>query len=187
MKKVLLGLVGISMAISASAELFTVDTGHADIGFSVKHMMVSNAKGQFNTFEGTLDYDIATKTLNSIEGSIEAASIDTNNEGRDKHLKDADFFNVGKFPKITFKSSSIKKTGDNTFEVNGTLNVLDVNHDVTLPVTINGPVKGRRGGQLMGIESNIVLSRKDLGIGKAPASVIGDKVKVSIEAEANHK
>lgn len=186
MNKVLLGLMGISLSVSAFSETFTVDTGHADIGFSVKHMMVGSAKGQFNTFEGTLDYDIASKTLISVEGSIETASIDTNNEGRDKHLKNEDFFDVVKFPKITFKSSSVKKTGDNTFEVSGKLNVLGKDNDIVLPVTINGPVKGRRGGELMGIECNTVLNRKDLGIGTAPAAIIGEEVKVSITAEANH-
>lgn len=181
------GLVAMLLTVSASAEVFMVDTGHADISFSIKHMMVSNAKGQFNTFEGTLDYDIATKTLKSVEGSIEVASVDTNNDGRDKHLKNEDFFDVVKFPKITFKSTSVKRTGDNTFEVSGKLNVLGKDNDIVLPVTINGPVNGRRGGKLIGIECNTVLNRKDLGIGTAPASVIGEKVKVSIEAEANHK
>ena len=187
MNRVLIGLVGLALATVANAETFTVDTGHAEIGFAVKHMMVSNAKGKFNTFEGTLDYDIATKTLKSVQGSIETASIDTNNEKRDGHLKNEDFFNVAQFPKMTFKSTSVKKTGENTFEVTGRLNVLGIDREVVGPVTITGPVDGRRGAKLIGIESNTVLNRRDLGISHSPAAVIADEVKVSIEAEATYK
>jgi polyisoprenoid-binding protein YceI len=187
MTRTLLTLIGISLTLGARAETFTVDTGHAEIGFSIKHLMVSNAKGSFNTFEGTLDYDIATKTLNSVQGSIDTASVDTNNEKRDKHLMNEDFFNVVKYPKMTFQSTSVKKTGDNTFDVSGKLNVLSVDHELTLPVTINGPIDGRRGGKLMGIECETTLSRKELGIGKAPAATLGEAVKVSIFVEAVHK
>lgn len=186
MHKILIGLLGFSLGIAVQAETFKVDTGHAEIGFAVKHMMVSNAKGTFNTFEGTLDYDIATKTLKSIQGSIDAASIDTNNDKRDAHLKNEDFFNTEKFPKITFKSTAVKKTGENTFEVTGNLNVLGVDREVTGLVTVNGPVEGRGGAVLIGLESQIVLNRRDLGIDNSPAAVIADEVKVSIAAEATH-
>jgi len=187
MNKVLIGFMGLAMATAANAEIFTVDTGHAEIGFSVKHMMVSNAKGKFNTFEGTLDYDIATKTLKSAEGSIQAASIDTNNEKRDVHLKNEDFFNVGKHPKMTFKSTSIKSTGEGTFEMTGNLNVLGIDREVVLPITINGPVEGKRGATLLGVECITVLNRRDLGIDHGAAAMIGDEVKIDISAEANFK
>jgi polyisoprenoid-binding protein YceI len=187
MKRVLVGFIGFSMACAAGAETFTVDTGHAEVGFAVKHMMVSNAKGSFNTFEGTLDYDIATKTLKYAEGSIETASIDTNNEKRDDHLKSADFFNVATFPKMTFKSTSVKKTGDNTFMVTGNLNVLGIDREVVLPVTVNGPVDGRRGAKLIGLECVTTLNRRELGITQSPAAVIADEVKIEIAAEATTK
>jgi polyisoprenoid-binding protein YceI len=175
------------VALGAGAETFKIDTGHAEIGFAAKHLMVSNTKGTFNTFEGTLDYDIATKTLKSAQGSIDAASIDTNNEKRDEHLRNEDFFNTAKFPTITFKSTSVKKTGDNEFEVTGKLTVLGIDRDVVLPVTISGPVEGRGGAKLIGVECNTKLNRRKLGIDHAPSSVIGDEVKISIELEANYK
>lgn len=187
MNRIIVGLVGLSVAWTAHAETFTVDTGHAEIGFAVKHMMISNAKGSFNTFEGTVEYDIATKTLKSAEGSIDAASIDTNNEARDKHLKNADFFDVEKFPKITFKSTSVEKTGDNTFTVTGNLNVLGIDREVVLPVTVNGPVDGRQGGKLIGLECVTTLNRRNLGITNSPAAAIADEVKIDIAAEAIHK
>ena len=187
MNKVFIGLVGLSLAFTAKAEIFTVDTGHAEVGFSAKHMMVSNTKGKFNTFEGTLDYDIATKTLKSVQGTIEVASIDTNNEARDKHLRNEDFFNVAKYPKMTFGSISVKKTGDNTFEVTGKLNVLGADRDVVVPVTISGPVDDPWGNKRIGIESVTVLNRRDLGITHSPAAMIADEVKVNIEAEATYQ
>jgi polyisoprenoid-binding protein YceI len=186
MNRILSGLFALSVAASAGAEIFTVDTAHADIGFSAKHMMVSNVRGSFNTFQGVLDYDIAAQTLNTIEGSIDATSIDTNNEKRDAHLKNEDFFNTDKHPQITFKSTSIKKTGDQTFEVAGKLNILGSDRDVVLPVTINGPIDGRRGGKIIGIECSTVLNRRDLGITHSPSAMIADEVKVLINAEAKH-
>jgi polyisoprenoid-binding protein YceI len=177
----------ISLATGANAEIFAVDTGHAEIGFAVKHMMVSNTKGAFNSFEGTVDYDIATKTLISAQGSIEAASIDTNNEKRDNHLRNTDFFNVAKYPKIGFRSTSVKKTGENTFEVSGKLTVLGIDRNVVLPVTIAGPVDDPWGNKRIGIQSQTELNRRDLGITNSSATVIGDEVKVSIDAEATFK
>lgn len=176
-----------AVTFGAYAETFTIDTGHAEIGFAVKHMMVSNTKGKFNTFKGTIEYDIATGTLKSAEGTIEAGSIDTNNEKRDGHLKNEDFFNVAKFPQLMFKSTSVKKTGDNEFEVQGKLNVLGVDRDVTLPVTVNGPVDDPWGNKRIGIECNTVLNRRDLGITHSPAAMIGDDVKINIEVEATYK
>jgi polyisoprenoid-binding protein YceI len=187
MNKLILTLLGASLTIGSYAEIFTIDAGHAEIGFSVKHMMVSNAKGTFNTFQGTFDYDVATKTLITAEGTIETASIDTNNEKRDVHLKNADFFNVEKFPQMIFKSSSVKKTGEGTFDVTGNLNVLGIDRKVILPVVINGPVEDKRGAMLIGIECNTVLNRRDLGIDHSKPAMIGDKVKISIEAEATFK
>jgi polyisoprenoid-binding protein YceI len=187
MNKLVTGLLGLMLALSARAEVFKVDTGHAEVGFAVKHMMVSNVKGTFNTFQGTLDYDIEANMLHSAEGSIDAASIDTNNEKRDAHLKNEDFFHTEKFPKLTFKSTSVKKTGEGTFDVSGTLNVLGVDREVVLPVRINGPVEGRRGATLIGVEVATVLNRRELGITHSPAAMIGDEVKISIDAEATYK
>jgi polyisoprenoid-binding protein YceI len=150
-------------------------------------MMVSNTKGAFTVFEGKVDYDLTEKSLKSMEGFIEAASINTHNEKRDTHLKNEDFFNAIAHPRITFKSSAVRKTGDNTFEVDGILNVLGVDHKVTLPVTVNGPVDDPWGNKRIGLECQTVLTRRDLGITESPAAMIGDEVKVSIEAEAVYK
>ena len=182
-----LGLLVLAFAMATHAEEFTVDPSHAEIGFSVKHLMVSNVKGAFNTFEGTLDYDSANKELISVQGSISTASIDTNNEKRDEHLKADDYFNIENFPKMEFQSTSIKKQGDGSFEVTGNLKVLGVSHEIVLPATINGPVDDPWGNQRIGIESAAQLNRRDLGITSSPAAMIGDEVKISINAEATFK
>jgi len=111
----------------------------------------------------------------------------TSHGKRDGHLKNVDFFNVEKFPEMTFKSTSVKKTGDGTFEVAGKLNVLGIDREVVLPVTINGPVEGRGGATLIGVECNTTLNRRDLGITHSPSAVIADEVKIRIEAEATFK
>ncbi len=184
MNRITLGLAGLALTLAANAETFKVDPTHAAVTFAVKHMMVSNARGSFKTFEGTLEYDIASKTLKSIQGSIDTSSIDTNSKGRDKHLKNADFFNVAKFPKMTFKSTSVKKTGDNAFEVTGLLNVLGIDREVVLPVIINGPVKKGENATLIGVECNTVINRQDLGITHSRPAQIANEVKITIEAEA---
>lgn len=184
MKMIALSAALAATTLAASAETFVIDTTHAEIGFAAKHMMVSNTKGKFNTFEGTIEYDLATKTLKSAECVIQAESIDTNNEKRDGHLKNEDFFNVGKFPKLVFKSTHAKKTGENEFELAGTLNVLGVDRPVILPVVISGPVDGYGGGKVIGFAIETKLNRRALGIEHSPAAVIGDEVKINVDVEA---
>lgn len=176
-----------ALAFGSQAETFKIDTAHAEIGFAAKHMMVSNTKGTFNTFEGSLEYDLTSKMLKSAQGTIQVASIDTNNEKRDHHLLNEDFFHVAKFPKMTFKSTSVSKIGDNEFEVTGMLNVLGIDREVVLPVEISGPIDGRKGGKIIGLSCNTKLNRRDLGIVHSPSAVIGDEVKISIEVEAGAK
>lgn len=179
-----LGLLVLSCAIATHAEEFTVNPNHAEIAFSVQHLMVSKVKGTFNNFEGTLDYDIATRKLKSLQGSISTASIDTKNGKRDKHLKTDKFFNSENFPNMEFQSSSIETKGDGRFVVTGNLKVLRANHEIIFPVTINGPVDDPRGSQRIRVESTTVLNRRDLGITSSPAAIISDEVDMSINAEA---
>lgn len=187
MNTIKLGLLLLPFVLAAHAEEFGVDPSHAEIGFSVKHLMVSNVKGNFNTFEGTLDYDVADKELRSVQGSISTGSIDTNNEKRDEHLKAADYFNTEEYPKMEFRSTSIAKKDNGSFEVTGNLKVLGADHEIVLPVSINGPVDDPWGNKRIGIESAAALNRRDLGITSSPAAMIGNEVKISINAEATCK
>jgi polyisoprenoid-binding protein YceI len=180
-------LAATALSLGVYAETFTIDTGHAEIGFSVKHLMVSNTKGKFNSFRGTFEYDMGTKTLKSAQGTIKTASIDTNNEKRDGHLRNEDFFHVEKHPEMVFKSTSVEQTGKNEFTVKGALTVLGVDREVVLPVRINGPVDDPWGNKRIGVVCKTVLNRRDLGITHSPAAVIGDEIEVDIEVEAIHQ
>jgi polyisoprenoid-binding protein YceI len=187
MKTARLGLLLLTFTLAIHAEKYTVNPEHTEIGFSIKHLMVSNVKGAFNTFEGTLDYDGTDKKLISVQGSISTASIDTNNEKRDEHLNTDKYFNTGTYPKMEFRSTSVETLGDDRFEITGNLKVLGANHEVVLPATITGPVEDPRGNWRIGIESAAVLNRRDLGITSSPAAMIGDKIKIRIIAEAVFK
>ena len=184
MKMLALTAAALACTMAVPAETFVIDTTHAEIGFAAKHMMVSNTKGKFNVFEGSIEYDLETKTLQAAQCVIQAASIDTNNEKRDGHLKNEDFFHVEKFPQLTFKSTGVKKTGENMFELSGNLNVLGVDRPVVVPVEISGPVEGYGGGQIIGFAIETKLNRRDLGIVHSPAAAIGDNVKISVDVEA---
>lgn len=175
------------LSIGAYAEPFNVDAGHTEIGFTVKHLMLSNVRGSFNTFKGVIEYDIAGKDLISIAGTIDAASIDTNNDKRDAHLANEDFFNVSLFPKIEFVSTDIEKTGDMTYRVTGILKVLGVERKVVLPVTVAGPIDDPWGNKRIGLGCETTLNRRDLGITNSPSAVISDEVKIEINAEATYK
>ena len=188
-----LSLTALSLALVAGtvqAETYNVDKAHSEVLFSVRHMGVSRVTGRFNDFTGVVNGDPAKPGESSVEFTIKAASIDTNDAGRDKHLRSADFFDVEKFPEITFKSSKIAAKGAGKFDVSGTLTIHGVSKEVTLPVIMAGPIPDGRGGQKVGFETATVLNRKDYGISwnkalDAGGVVVSDEVQVDISFEAN--
>jgi polyisoprenoid-binding protein YceI len=192
MKMRTLSLTALSLALVAGtvqAETYNVDKAHSEVLFSVRHMGVSRVTGRFNDFTGVVNGDPAKPGESSVEFTIKAASIDTNDAGRDKHLRSADFFDVEKFPELTFKSSKITAKGQNQFDVTGTLTMHGVAKEVTLPVTLAGPVKDPRGNEKVGFEATAKLNRKDYGITwnralDAGGVVVSDEVQVTINLEA---
>lgn len=187
-----LSLTALSLALVAAtsqAETYTVDKVHSEVMFSVRHMGVARVTGRFNDFTGTITGDPAKAEAGSVEFTIKTASIDTKEAGRDKHLQSADFFDVEKFPDIAFKSSKITPKGQNQYDVTGTLTMHGVSKEVTLPVSMAGPVKDPRGIEKVGFETSIKLNRKDYGILwnralDAGGVVVSDDVQVSIALEA---
>jgi polyisoprenoid-binding protein YceI len=174
---------------TSQAETYTVDRAHSEVMFSVRHMGVSKVTGRFNEFTGVINGDPAKPEASSVEFTIKAPSIDTSDAGRDKHLKSPDFFDVEKFPEITFKSSKIAAKGQNQFDVTGTLTMHGVSKEVTLPVTMAGPVKDPRGNEKVGFEATAKLNRKDYGITwnralDAGGVVVSDEVQISVNLEA---
>lgn len=178
-------------ALPLKAETFAIDAGHSEVGFQVRHL-VSQTRGRFNEFAGTVNLDPKNLASSSVDFTIKAASIDTNVDDRDKHLRGADFFDVEKYPEITFKSKSIKKASEDTYNVMGTLTMHGVSKDITLPVTYLGQAKDPWGNTRAGFEAITTLNRKDFGIvwNKAldtGGAMLGDDVKININLETVKK
>jgi len=175
-------------SLPAFAANYTLDGAHSRVGFGVKHMMVTTVKGAFKGFSGTVELNDADVTKSTVSVEIELASVDTGIEKRDDHLKSADFFDVASHPKMTFKSTAVKKQGAKLL-VTGDLSL----HGVTKPVTltVEGPTKewtNPWGQVVRGASATGKLNRKDFGLtwGKvteAGAVVVGEEVTLELELE----
>ena len=156
------------------------------VGFKVRHL-VSKVSGEFNEFDGTIVADFENLDASSVEFTIQTASIDTKNEKRDGHLRSADFFDVEKYPEITFKSSKITKIDDDSYAVVGTLTMHGVSKEITLTVDFLGEMTAM-GGTRAGYELTTTLNRKDFGVSwnralDAGGFVLGDDVEININLE----
>lgn len=170
-----------------SADSYVIDAVHSDVSFKIRHL-VSKTAGRFDDFGGTIIADFDNLETSSVEFTIKAASIDTRNEDRDKHLRSPDFFDVEKYAEITFLSTTISETGDNTFDVTGTLTMHGVSKEITLPVTYLGEIKDPWGNVKAGFETSVTIDRKDFGISwnkalDAGGLILGDEVEISIALE----
>jgi polyisoprenoid-binding protein YceI len=166
---------------------WNLDTTHSAVDFSVRHLMISTVKGRFKTFTGSGE-TTDDGTLKSVEMSIDVTSIDTNVVDRDNHLRSADFFDVEKFPTMTFKSTKISQQGTD-LEITGDLPI----HGVTKPLTLTGelvrPMTDPWGNSRAALTVATKINRKDWGLGwnmalEAGGFVVGDEIKLSIEVEA---
>jgi polyisoprenoid-binding protein YceI len=171
----------------AEAQAWSIDPAHSQAMFTVRHMVVSNVRGQFQKTTGTARIDEADPARSSVEVSIDAASIDTRVEARDNHLRSPDFFDVAKYPAITFKSTKVEKAGEGKLKVTGDLTL----HGVTRPVVLevegpSAPIKDGKGLR-RGLTARTSISRQDYGLKwnklVEAGPVVGDEVKIEIEAE----
>jgi len=183
----LVGLLSAPALATAAPEKLVIDTGHSEVGFAVRHF-VSKVPGRFNDFSGEIMVDPKDPSTLSVNATIKTASIDTNSENRDGHLKSPDFFNVEKFPEMTFKSKKVTKSGER-WSVTGDLTMLGVTKEVTLDTEVLGFQAGPKGGTMGGFEARGKLNRKDFGMNwnKALDSggfVLGDDVEVVIRIES---
>lgn len=174
-----------------AAETYTVDASHSEANFKIRHMM-SNVTGSFNDFSATVLLDRKNPSASSVDFTINAASVDTDNESRDKHLKSAEFFEVEKYPTITFKSTKIVPAGKDRYNVTGKLTIRDVTKVVTLPVAFLGFGKDPWGNERAGFEIETTLNRKDYGLKWNKALdqggyLLADDVKVMIDLEGVKK
>lgn len=167
------------------------DLSHSSIGFHVRHLMVSKVHGRFTKWNGTLELDESDLTKSRLDVTIDTASVDTKEPKRDDHLRSADFFDVEKFPALTFKSTKIEKDGDN-YLVTGDLTIRGITKSVKLEVENGGQVKDPWGGTRAGFSAKTHVNRKDFGLTwnvalEAGGFVVGDKIEISLEIEAIKK
>lgn len=167
---------------------WTIDASHTNASFSVRHLMISNVKGQFTELSGDADYDPANPGAARISVSIDVASVHTREDKRDAHLRSADFFDVERFPKMTFASRSVTPKGDG-LEVAGDLTIRDVTRPVTLHVEeITAEHGDPWGKRRIGATASTKIKRSDFGITwnaalEAGGVVVGDEVKISLDVE----
>lgn len=170
---------------------WTVDVSHSVIEFSVRHMMIAKVKGLFHGFEANIVADAHDLTTAEIEFNIDLNSVDTRNNDRDAHLRSADFFEIEKYPSLTFKATDIKKTGDGEYSITGDVSLHGVTRSETFTATFEGAGKDPWGNEKVGFSVSGSLKRSDYGLTYNAALetggvLIGDEVKISLEIEASH-
>jgi polyisoprenoid-binding protein YceI len=168
---------------------YNFDKNHSTIGFRVKHMGLVDVPGYFRDFTGTVNYDPKEVTKSTVEFTAKMTSVDTGVARRDDHLRTADFFDVAKFPDLTFKSTKVEKKG-NDLILTGDLTMHGVTKSISFPFNVVGFLKGQNGGTTMGAVAETSISRKDFGVGndrKLPngAEALSDKITVVLNIEAN--
>ncbi len=174
-----------------ATETYTVDKVHSNAQFTIRHLM-SKVTGKFTDVEGAVQVDRAKPEASAVEFKIKTTSIDTANKQRDDDLRSPNFFDVVNHPEITFKSTKMKATGKDSYQVTGTLTMRGVAKEITIPVTVLGEMKDPWGNERIGFEAETTLNRKDYNIlwNKTLDSggyLLGDDVKVTIALEAIKK
>lgn len=167
---------------------YKIDPAHSIIGFAIRHLEINWVEGRFKDFTGTINYDDKDVTKSTVEFTAKIESIDTGVEPRNKHLRTADFFDVAKYPEMTFKSAKVERKGKG-YVLYGDLTLKGVTKQVALPFTITGAVKDPWGNTRFGIQAQTKINRRDYGItyGNAlPAGGmdVGDEVTINLQLEA---
>ena len=180
-------LVLIPASTTLAADKYTIDPAHCHIGFSVRHLVINNIRGRFTDYEGSIIYDEQDITRSSVEITIKAQSVNTDVQPRDEHLRTSEFFDVAKFPDISFKSTRVEKRGSG-FAAIGIFTMHGVAKEITIPFKINGK-SNFQGGTHLGVEGTVVIDRRDFGMSWSATLdngglVVGDDVTIELNIEA---
>jgi polyisoprenoid-binding protein YceI len=166
------------------AGTWTIDPVHSDVSFFVRHLGVSKVRGRFDTFEGTIvtAEDPLESTVNAV---IKTASVNTNNEARDTHVRSAEFLDVEQFADLTFSSTAVRAETAAVFQIDGELSLHGVTKTVTLELELNGFGTGFDGNPVAGFSAATEISRTEFGVtGGAAGAAVGDKIRIALEIEA---
>jgi polyisoprenoid-binding protein YceI len=180
--------LSLSLVPGYAGEKFDIDPSHSNVTFTVRHMGIAKVNGEFKKFSGAIVYDDKDITKSSVNVVIHTASIDTENENRDNHLRSEDFFNVAKDSLITFASKKIEKKGEGYVAI-GDLTLRGVTKEVALPFTILGTMKDQRGDTRLGVEAKTTINRFDSGVKwdrtfEPGNLVVGKDVDITLNIEA---
>ena len=179
-------LLGVSGAVAQTT--WKVDKAHSNVKFAVSHMVVSEVEGSFRMFDGSLVASKADLSDAKVNFAVDVASVNTDNERRDGHLKSDDFFNAEKFPKMSFVSKSMKQLGDNKYALTGDLTLRDVTKTVTFDVTYGGQIKTQNGGAKAGFKAKATIDRLAFGLKwdkalETGSLVVGKDVEITVLLE----
>jgi polyisoprenoid-binding protein YceI len=166
----------------AATEIYQIDPVHSEVSFHVRHLGLSKVYGRFVDYKGTILLDGQDASKSSVNISIDASSINTENSMRDKDLRSSNFFDTGNFPTVTFQSVAVKGLAKDKFEVTGDLSIHGVTKRITIPITATGTMSTPREVRA-GFEGSITLSRYDYGISFLPG-VVGEEVSITLGIEA---
>ena len=189
MTRTIVAVLALALAPVARAETTTwkMDPAHSHASFSVRHLGISNVRGEFSKVDGTLHLDDQDVTKSRVEATIDANSIDTREAKRDAHLKSPDFFDAQNHPKMTFKSTKVEKAGDKKLKVTGDLTIRGNTKPVTLDVELSDAIKDMQGAQRRAILATGKINRQQFGLTWSKmleaAPVVGDDVNLEIAAE----
>lgn len=178
-------IVALALATTAAAQAGTwqIDPNHSAAQFSVRHLGVSTVRGAFTKVSGTATHDPADPSKDTLEATIQAASVDTRVDMRDKDLRSPNFLDVEKYPTITFHSKSTKAADAGKLQITGDLTIHGVTKEVVLDVDgPSAPIKDPWGNQRIGASASTKVNRKDFGVNGAPG-VVGDEIAITIDVE----
>jgi len=185
MKRIILAIAFVFVAFTSFSQTWVSDPAHSRLGFSISHLTISNITGNFKQFEVTVVSSKADHSDATVEVTAQVASINTDVEARDNHLKSADFFDVQQFPTLKFKSTSLTKIKGNSYKLTGNLTLHGITRPVNLDVVLNGTVTNPMNKkETTGFSIKGILKRSEFNIGgKFPEAMVGDEVTLIASAE----
>ncbi len=179
----LIGVFLLALSASAQVETYQIDPMHSAAQFSIRHMGISTVRGAFSKVTGTVQFDPSDVTKTSIDATIDTNTIDTRVEMRDKDLKGPNYFDVAKYPTMTFKSKKVESAGTGKLKITGDLTMHGTTKEVVLQVEgPNGPMKDPKGNSHLGASATTQISRKDFGV-SGGAGMVGDDVSITLDIE----